>query len=317
MTRKLTVRTTALIGAVVGLMWVLAGGAWAQSASPAKDCADFDTQESAQAFYDQHKADNASNPDPFDLDTDGDGKACEGLPSSATSSTTSPQVTTSPTTTISAASNGQSLPQATINVASTAGFPTSGTITVTTSAGAQTVTYTGTTPTSFTGATGGTGTMSTGGAVTGQAAVTPTPTATPLPGQTLPKNGAETGVIALSGLSFLEAGYGLTLASKRLGIRKRAVPLFLLRKFMRAADRGHGAVEVAEDMYLVHRSVLETAPLPPVWEVDPVVVDEPQIADEQPISDLPVVREPVVAPTASVGEYPNVYAAIPRLDPTK
>lgn len=69
-------------------------------------------------------------------------------------------------TTIAVASNGQALPQATINVASTSGFPTSGTIFVVTNLGSQTVTYTGTTATTFTGCTGGTGTMSTGGAVT-------------------------------------------------------------------------------------------------------------------------------------------------------
>jgi len=69
--------------------------------------------------------------------------------------------------TIAAGSNGQVLPQGTINVASTAGFLGSGTITVTTSAGAQTVTYTSTSGgTQFTGCSGGTGTMSTGGAVT-------------------------------------------------------------------------------------------------------------------------------------------------------
>lgn len=69
-------------------------------------------------------------------------------------------------TTIAVASNGAILPQATINVASTSGFPTSGTIFVVTSTGSQTVNYTGTTATTFTGCTGGTGTMSTGGAVT-------------------------------------------------------------------------------------------------------------------------------------------------------
>jgi hypothetical protein len=74
-------------------------------------------------------------------------------------------------TTIAAGSNGQSLPQSTINVASTSAFrqfptlPTSGSIQVTTSTGAQNVNYTGMTATSFTGCTGGTGTMSTGGAV--------------------------------------------------------------------------------------------------------------------------------------------------------
>lgn len=68
-------------------------------------------------------------------------------------------------TTITPASNGTALPTGTINVVSTVGFPSAGTILVTTTAGAQTVTYTGITGTTFTGCTGGTGTMSTGNAV--------------------------------------------------------------------------------------------------------------------------------------------------------
>lgn len=74
-------------------------------------------------------------------------------------------------TTIAAGSNGLSLPQATVNVASTAALgadfsdKTIGFL-VTTSAGVQSVTATGKTATSFTGCSGGTGTMSTGGAVT-------------------------------------------------------------------------------------------------------------------------------------------------------
>ena len=68
-------------------------------------------------------------------------------------------------TTIAAPSNGAVLPQATINVASTTGFPAAGSILVTTSAGPQLVAYTGVGATTFTGCTGGTGTMSTGGLV--------------------------------------------------------------------------------------------------------------------------------------------------------
>ena len=68
-------------------------------------------------------------------------------------------------TTIAPASNGQALPQAVINVASTAGFPPGGTALVTTSSGVQVVSYTGITPTSITGAAGGVGVMSTGGLV--------------------------------------------------------------------------------------------------------------------------------------------------------
>lgn len=68
-------------------------------------------------------------------------------------------------TTITSGSNNIALPTATINVTSTVGFPTSGTILVQTSTGQSTVTYTGTTGTTFTGCTGGTGTMITGGTV--------------------------------------------------------------------------------------------------------------------------------------------------------
>lgn len=75
------------------------------------------------------------------------------------------------TTTISAASNGQSLPQPIINVVNASGFATNpntgvGMAIVQTSAGPQTVTFTGTTPTSLTGTSGGVGVMSTGGLVT-------------------------------------------------------------------------------------------------------------------------------------------------------
>lgn len=68
---------------------------------------------------------------------------------------------------IAAGSNGQALPQATISVASTLGFPPAGTIEIETSAGVwEAVTYTGLTSNSFTGcASAGTGTMNTDEAV--------------------------------------------------------------------------------------------------------------------------------------------------------
>jgi hypothetical protein len=69
-------------------------------------------------------------------------------------------------TTIAAGSNGAALPQATINVASTSGFPASGKITIAAGGTNTEVTYTGTTGTTFTGCTGGTGTMATGNLVT-------------------------------------------------------------------------------------------------------------------------------------------------------
>jgi hypothetical protein len=76
-------------------------------------------------------------------------------------------------TTIAAGSNGAVLPQATINVASTTGFPASGTIY--TSTGNQVpITYTGTTATTFTGCSGGTATLATGQTVWGMPTTHPT-----------------------------------------------------------------------------------------------------------------------------------------------
>ncbi len=72
-------------------------------------------------------------------------------------------------TTIAAGSDAAALPQATLNVVTTAPtngtFPSSGTLLVDSSNGLQTVTYTGTTGTTFTGCAGGTGTLDTGSVV--------------------------------------------------------------------------------------------------------------------------------------------------------
>ena len=68
-------------------------------------------------------------------------------------------------TTIAAGSAGASLPQAIVNVASTAGFlPGPNSIRVLTSLGLQLVAYTGLSGTSFTVCSGGLGVMSLGGA---------------------------------------------------------------------------------------------------------------------------------------------------------
>ena len=60
-------------------------------------------------------------------------------------------------------SGGQSLPESVLTVASTAGFPTSGTLIV--GAGQQVVSYTGISGNTFTGCTGGTGSIADGSAV--------------------------------------------------------------------------------------------------------------------------------------------------------
>lgn len=80
-------------------------------------------------------------------------------------STTVADSSISSSTTIASGSNSILLPTGTINVASTANFPTTGSIYVVTSTGNQLVSYTGTTGTTFTGCLGGTGSMTTGNAV--------------------------------------------------------------------------------------------------------------------------------------------------------
>lgn len=62
-------------------------------------------------------------------------------------------------TLVTESSNNVALPQATINVEDTTEFASTGTFLVTSSAGAQTITYTGKTSTTFTGCSGGTGSI--------------------------------------------------------------------------------------------------------------------------------------------------------------
>jgi len=77
-------------------------------------------------------------------------------------------------TAIAAGSDTDVLPQATINVDDTTGFPASGTIYITDTNGVEAITYTGVTGTSFTGCSGGTGTLATGDLVSMSATALPT-----------------------------------------------------------------------------------------------------------------------------------------------
>ena len=95
-------------------------------------------------------------------------------------------------------------------------------------------------------------------AATGSPAPTVAPTATPA--NELPNNGAFSGILALSGLTFVEVGVGLSMLASRMRGRRRNAPLALLKTLASAAKAGRNEVEVAEDVYLVRR----TAPRTPV-----------------------------------------------------
>ncbi len=204
----------ALLAAGAAFFLALAAGALAQT-TPSKNCSDFATQQDAQAFYDQHKNDQPGNPDPDHLDADGDGKACEGLPSAAPAATVAP-------------------------------------------------------------------------------VATPTPA--------IPKNGAETGVMALSGLSLLEAGYGMTLLARRYGVKRRNVPLYLLKKLVSAGKSGHATVALGDDIYLVHESAL-VATTDDFYTYVEVPDDEHFTLDfdeEDDVEDDSVFMPPPVMPHVSV-----------------
>jgi len=69
-------RAAAVAVLSVGAMAPMSGAAFAAD----QDCSDFDTQQEAQAVYDRDTS------DPNRLDDDGDGRACESLPSGSASS---------------------------------------------------------------------------------------------------------------------------------------------------------------------------------------------------------------------------------------
>ncbi len=207
-------RFSAVLG-TIALLWLAGPTAFAQTASPtgAVDCTSFDTTEEAQAFYDDHKDDNASNPDPFGLDTDGDGTPCEGLRSAG-----------------------------------------------------------------------------------GTATATPAPSASPsaTPSGELTETGAATNVMALSGISLLELGYSLTLLARRWGVRSRQLPVYLLRKLVRARREGHDGIELADELVIVHKSVLSEQSASP--------------SDEEPAEPEPLVE---TGPTAKI-PGPSVYSQVAR-----
>jgi hypothetical protein len=204
-----------LAAAAACLVLLLAGAAGAQSSTIS--CGSFSTQQQAQAFYDQHEHDNPSNPDPYHLDADGDGKACEGLPSAA------------------------------------AAVPTAA------------------------------------------------PISTKAP---LPNNGAETGVMAMSGISLLEAGYGMTLLARRYGVKRRSVPIYLLRKLVSAGRSGNATVALGNDIYLVHGSALTATSEDLFHYIDLSDEDVAMFGMEEEQDD------PLFAPLRAERPRVSVYAAL-------
>ena len=129
-----------------------------------------------------------------------------------------------------------------------------------------------------------------------QATSTPAATATPAPTPAgeLTETGAATNVMALSGISLLELGYGLTLLARRWGVRSRQLPMYLLRKLVRARSEGHDGIELADELVIVHKSVLTEQAASP--------------SDEEPAKPEPLVE---TGPTTKI-PGPSVYSQVAR-----
>ena len=118
------------------------------------------------------------------------------------------------------------------------------------------------------------------------------------------------GVMALSGLSLVEAGYGLTLVARRYGVKRRAIPMYLLRKLVSAGQSGGSTVALGDDLYLVHESALHATTEDRYHFVD--------LADDGPLElvleegDDP--DEPFRPATASSTPHLNLYASLAKGD---
>jgi hypothetical protein len=79
--KEAALRRFVSIALFLGLSIGGAGSQVALGGAPDFDCVDFDTQEQAQDFYDEHSDDFPDDPDPFNLDPNNNEDACDGLPS--------------------------------------------------------------------------------------------------------------------------------------------------------------------------------------------------------------------------------------------
>lgn len=287
---------------------VVAAPFWggAASAQDDKDCSDFATQEEAQRFYEDQ---GGPEQDPHMLDPDKDGKACEGLPSGSPGASPTPAPTATP---VPGQTSFEASAQTDTFTANGHGFSNATRVVVSTRTGA-------TLPGGITAGGGyfvrdATSNTFKLAQSSGGAAIDLTSDGGGfVRRQQLPNNGMFSGIMALSGLSFLEVGAGLSMLASRLRSRRR-VPLSVLKSLATAAKEGRSEVALAEDVYVVRRSPHDRPLLD--WGAAPVPLDgvtagpvyaavltehrdpredtqEIQIVDPTPDDDWPFFTPPV------------------------
>jgi hypothetical protein len=147
---------------------------------------------------------------------------------------------------------------------------------------------------------------------------TPTTSATPTvapvgTAKPLPNNGIFSDIMAMSGLSLLEAGIGLSLLSERIRSGGKRAPLFVLKLLAKAARQGRDEVALADDVYIV-RKAPETKVA--VETPRPTVVSAPAVAAKRAPTVLlmPPIEQPGPVRSSGADEW-TATMALENLDP--
>lgn len=123
---------------------------------------------------------------------------------------------------------------------------------------------------------------------------TPAPASTPLP-----NNGVFSDIMAMSGLSMLEVGVGLSLLSERIRSGGKRAPLYVWRALARASRQGRSEVALADDVYIVRKP---TAQAPVREPATPAATPAPPAPEPRVARPPRLVLTPPIDGSAHAGE---------------
>ena len=110
-------------------------------------------------------------------------------------------------------------------------------------------------------------------------------------GGVLYTDGVFSDIMAMSGLSLLEVGIGLSLLSERIRSGGKRAPLFVLKLLAKAARQGRAEVALADDVYIVRKPPAEAPAAVPALKPAVAKPSKPAtILLTPPIGRAPVLR---------------------------
>ena len=120
---------------------------------------------------------------------------------------------------------------------------------------------------------------------------------------TLNNTGVFSDLMAMSGLSLLEIGVGLSLLSERVRAGGKRAPLFVLKLLAKAARQGRSEVALADDVYIVRKPAR-----PPVRETPDAAGPAPKQAAAPEHKPATVLLTPPIDPSARRAEPMDEFA---------